>query len=261
MFSERTRAEHVPEIGAGYESATLDMKGGPKAYRQFHDRVETGWKSFEIAKDVAAFANATGGTILIGATEDAGAGVCSAHVPFSDEAAKDLSDAITLAVEQRCRPRPLVDLARIAFPAGVMLAVNVWAFPGQPIAVSVTGNSKQDGHGGVSYVFPIRLFAKTVYLPPEQLAMLMSPDVRRRAIILATVKPGESIHVHPEIRTLDDQHVRPWTAALMRLDEQHGVVVVMHDNAETGLPLDGMSAAWRDDKGVHIVIDRRLFPR
>jgi hypothetical protein len=111
MFTPRTLATDVPSVGSGHESATIDMKGGPDAYRQLHSGVAS-WKSYEMAKDVAAFANAMGGTVLVGAEEDRAAGVCSAHSPFSDARATELTEAISTAIEKRCRPRLPRDGAR-----------------------------------------------------------------------------------------------------------------------------------------------------
>jgi hypothetical protein len=57
----RFAGEWVP----AFERLFLEMKGDPKAYRNGSGA----WNTFEMAKDVASFANAIGGTILVGAVQ------------------------------------------------------------------------------------------------------------------------------------------------------------------------------------------------
>lgn len=264
MFDPITRIEQVPRVGQGYERLTLDMKGGPGAYRRFDQGSRIGWNEYEMSKDVAAFANASGGTILIGAEEDTARGICTAHSPFSDELATEFAGAFTTAIEKGCHPRPLLAIERIRFTSGLMLSINVWPFPGQPIGVAVTTQKKDSGYGGTSYVFPIRLVTKTDYLTPEQLPMYMSADVRRRAILLSTIKRTADsrtsrIFVHPEIVTAQDEHVGAFEVYFESLDELGNTLVVTLDSRGVSLPLDAVRAVWRDSGGYHMVIDRRLF--
>ena len=66
----------------------------------------------EMAKDVAAFANALGGAIIVGATE----GVTGPDYsrPLGIDHAAKIEDALDKAVRDLCRPSPTVDRSRRA---------------------------------------------------------------------------------------------------------------------------------------------------
>jgi predicted HTH transcriptional regulator len=87
--------------------------------------------SWEAAKDIAAFANALGGVILIGADEDKKRGMLGRYSPLTDPEAKTARDAWGEAVETRCSPKPMVNLVNVPCGQGCVVAVNVWPFPGQ----------------------------------------------------------------------------------------------------------------------------------
>ncbi|MBK9035465.1 MAG: ATP-binding protein [Myxococcales bacterium] len=68
---------------------------------------------YEKAKDVAAFANHLGGTILIGAQEDRSSQVLT-YNPLTSKEADDSEKAIAQAINNRCRPTPLINFERIS---------------------------------------------------------------------------------------------------------------------------------------------------
>jgi hypothetical protein len=168
--------------------------------------------------------------------------------------------ALKDALDTRCRPRPFVQIDRLAFGADVMLAVNVWAFPGQAVAVQVRAD-KSDGFGDKAYVFPVRLLSHTAYLSADQLPMLLSPDVRRAAILLSTLKPGDTICVHPKIVIQTDGATNMFQVKFVRVEEMKNCLVVSTDGGrESGVPLDDTSV-WYEGDGCHIRCDRRLIAR
>jgi len=182
MFDPITTPAQLPPIGA-HETETLDFKSTYKPS-----------ETFEMAKDVAALANAVGGTLLVGAAEDA-AEKLSGYVPVAPTEAADLQTRLEVAVTQRCSPAPFISATRIehpARPAHEVVAVNVWAFPAQAVGVKI-GGSMADGYGGDAWVFPIRVGTQTKYLEPEMLAMLMLPEIRRKAILLHNLGVDRSI--------------------------------------------------------------------
>ena len=61
LFQPLAETSRLPDVGEGYERATLDLKLKGEVKKGFH-----------LAKDVAAFANHLGGTLLIGAKEKDG---------------------------------------------------------------------------------------------------------------------------------------------------------------------------------------------
>src|SRR4051812_43949768 len=82
---------------------------------------------FHKAKDVAAFANHQGGTLLIGAQEVQG--LLQSYVGMTAAAAVAVRTAYSQAIEQRCQPPPTVDFEEFPDPADLtkkIVAVNVW---------------------------------------------------------------------------------------------------------------------------------------
>lgn len=90
----------LPHGGSSYEKASLDLKG------TYLDEKTSKLKTFEMAKDIAAFANGMGGTILVGGYEDTNTGLVGTYKAMSSEEAKTRTRDIDNAVADRCRPRP-----------------------------------------------------------------------------------------------------------------------------------------------------------
>jgi hypothetical protein len=147
----------LPPVGSGYERATLDLKGRGGVVSAFHK-----------AKDVAAFANHLGGTLLIGAKETAG--VVGEYEPLDESTANSIQKGFSQAVRERCSPRPLVNFARVPCGVGWVLAVNVWPYIGQVVGVRVKADKTADGFGDDAYAFPMRTGVDSSYLLPEQTA-------------------------------------------------------------------------------------------
>ena len=258
VFTPITSRHQVPDVGQGFESPVLDLKEHPDAYKPYRNGNRV-WNDFEIAKDVAAFANSIGGTILIGATQDATTGTCSAHTPFAPALATDFESVLRNALKNRCGPIPMVQLEVIPCGTDVMLAVNIWAFPGQVVAVEVTADNKRDWYGDQAYVFPIRMLSHTNYLSAEQTPMLLSPDVRRHAIMLSTLKQGDTIVVHPKTIVESDQNTRAFDVKFVGVDEMKNVLLVqMVPSTKVGVPLDAVSV-WYEGATCHVLCDRRLL--
>ncbi|NTX32818.1 ATP-binding protein [Myxococcus sp. CA033] len=143
-------------------------------------------KRFEMAKDMAAFANNIGGTLLIGAIEDPSSGTLQAYRPLSESDAAKTVKAYSETAIQRCYPTPFIDPKSIPLDIGHVVAINIWAFPSQPVGVKVRGDGA-DGFRGDSYVFPVRSGVDTNFIRPDQLPMFMLPEARRRAIMLESI--------------------------------------------------------------------------
>ena len=127
----------LPAVGST-ESDSLDFKTEvkPVVGKVSADR-------FELAKDVAAFANAAGGTLLIGAC---GGSVLTAFKPIDEATAAWLAREYEEAVRDRCAPPVSIRVENIPSGDGVVVAVHVPPFP-SPVAVCVAG-SAADGFGG-----------------------------------------------------------------------------------------------------------------
>lgn len=160
------------------ETYTVEFKGGADPKRLA-----------EHAKDIAAFANAFGGTLLVGAKELAD-GVEYRGLPAS--VAKEVAEAYRLALRDRVRPKPRVEVTELVNPetAQVVVAVNVHAFADQPVGCAVDliqddlGARKSLHAEHVAWRFPQRIGNHTRWIQPEELAMLINGPARRTALLL-----------------------------------------------------------------------------
>ncbi len=181
-FVPLTQTASLPTIGSAIERPILDLKVKPAP------------NAFEKAKDVAAFANHVGGTLLIGASEVDGR--LSAYVGLDD--AGDVRDAYSKAVADLCQPHPLVDFEDFAAPGSStkrVVAVNVWPSLNL-VGVKVLSHPNPGGYGGVSFVYPVRSGTDATYLEPGQLAMYMTPSVRRVAVMLSKIPLDTEVHIY-----------------------------------------------------------------
>lgn len=157
---------------------------------------------FEQAKDVAAMANAQGGTLLVGAVE-AGRRLVR-FKPVAEAHAKDLSRAYEEAVRDRCVPPPVVAVEVLPCDGGHLVAVHVTPSV-YPVAVRLrkgeaaarTGPSS-DAWSGDAWVYFLRVATQNKEVSPETLALAMSPDVRRITILLRSIPFGAPIMLHGE---------------------------------------------------------------
>lgn len=171
-------ASELPKVG-DTESTTLDFK---RDISTLKDSSKLDY--FELAKDVSAMANASGGTIVIGAAENGGR--LAKYFPLTSDRAREVRRAYEEAVRDRCQPQP-PGLRFRDFPEGhgLVLAVDITASVAV-IAAEVSGDAK-DGYGESAWVFFERSNSQTRALSPERLPMLMVPEIRRIVLGLRTV--------------------------------------------------------------------------
>jgi hypothetical protein len=174
------RLTDLPPKTHAVESAVLDLK-----------KETSPTNHFELAKDVAAFANHLGGCLLIGATEVDG------HVGEYDgippEVADKLQTSYSLAVAQRCSPKPVIDFKRFSAERDGYVVLAVFVDPyvgGHPIGVETKGGEKPN-----AYAFPVRTGKDAMYLLPEQLAMFSEPKLRRTFIMMSAIPLGGRLKV------------------------------------------------------------------
>lgn len=154
------------------ESPWLDFKGAPTT------------DYYEVAKDVAAMANASGGTLLVGAY---GGQTLQKYEPVADvgKVERDYDQAI----RDRVRPAPLFDIARIAEQVGFLLALNVEPFPGQVVGVHLKAPETAREN---LFHYPLRVGTQTKFITPEQVPMFMDAKVRRVSILLEAARGAEA---------------------------------------------------------------------
>jgi len=225
------------------EAAVIDFK-----------RWQDSKKRFESAKDVAAFANHLGGTLLIGADHNNGA---ITYVPMSASDAEAVQDCYSASVKARCSPRPVMDFTQFPVSGGVVVAVNVWPSVAQLIAVKAHADKKQndgdpkpnEGYGGEAWVFPVRVGNHSIYIVPEN-AMYMLPDVRRKALLPQAIPKDVPITISFRFLTGGESG---GSAAfqLLRVEEATNSVVFKQANtgAEVAYPLDQVELIYKAPNG------------
>jgi hypothetical protein len=223
-------AADLPPPGTSRERLDVDFK----------ERIDPS-NPFELGKDLAAFANASGGVVLVGAKETNNH--LDRYTPLSEIDATETREAFAKAARDRCHPPPVVDPVVLPQGAGHVVAVNVLPFPGQPVGVWVECDKKKDGFGGRAYVFPVRVGIHTVFFRPEQLPMLIATDVRRVVSLL------EGIPLRAQCVALvwpDATHPH-WSCMVDQLNvNENSITVVSDANQVLALPVDSIRSVWKD---------------
>lgn len=243
-------AAEVTALAAEPEGETVDYKGTAKAKE---------W--WELAKDVAAFANHLGGVVVLGAFERAD-GLPELRGLPSDEV-RELASAYEKVARDRCRPSPLVTCDRIPWDNGrEMLAVNVRA------ATALVGaqfyklrRDEKDPTGPLlasetnAWQFPVRVGKDNVPLPLEQAIMHMSTHARRIGVLLASIPKGARLRIHcvglnPNPKNLFE----PGDASLRSFSIEGNVAhVTMLDpeffEANHAVPIDDIETVWEEEDG------------
>jgi hypothetical protein len=216
-----------PPIGEAIERPVTDWKAKPAAF------------VFERAKDVAAFANHLGGTLLIGACEEHGR--VKAYVGMKPEEAGAVRDDYSKAVADRCMPRPTIDFEEYddpGDPAKRIVAINV-----QPslnlVGVEVSADKGKEGYGGAAYVFPVRIGIDACYLEPGQLAMFMTPKTRRIAVMMARIPPNAEVMLSPDNKSHMD-------CTFIDMSEgDNTFTVITNANVTVRYPLDMVESVYQ----------------
>lgn len=256
MFTPIRTAADLPAIGRSNERFYLDFKSEPSV------------DGYENAKDVAAFANGDGGTILIGAK---GSGEYLAeYKPLDTKAASAAQRAIDQAVRDRCAPVPLFDPVWIETDGGIILAVNVWPFPGQVVGVELKKGEAKCGAAQTEpqgvYFFPRRVGAQMTSIRPEQIPMFMDARIRRFANSLQAAV-GQMIVLQETKPILEQSNssIGTWMEAVcLREVDLAGnalnITVRRKGKAavEMGLPFDAIEAVWREGKTWRVALRGQL---
>jgi Putative DNA-binding domain/Protein of unknown function (DUF2934) len=207
-------------------------------------------KRAEMAKDVAAFANAEGGVLIIGAKEgptepDYSSALASAY-------AAKLEGEFDLAVRDFCRPSPAVHVRTIPVPGAfdkVILVVNVEPIVDQPVAARHEDDKDM-------WRFPIRVGRHTEYILPEQLPLYMNSKARRaKLLLLRAVEAGGEIELFTVpaggMKHSNIQGAVPFK--IEAVDAEGGGALVIRETEHEGqaatIPIDDVEAVWREHSG------------
>jgi hypothetical protein len=208
-----------------------------------------------MAKDIAAFANYVGGTILVGASEQPD-GTATFH-GIDRQRVTDLAAGYEMAARDKCRPRPLATPDPIELPGvdRVVLAVNVDPFSLGPVGAMFVGRNRT-GEPTTSdgWRFPMRVGKHNVPLQPDQIAMFMEPRIRRTVTLLEKVQLGADVWVFWNAYT--DQQLRTkmgeTTLAMAGVDVQGNVLALGAKGTKVAtihVPLDDVDAVWTEVHG------------
>jgi Putative DNA-binding domain len=214
---------------------------------------------WELAKDIAAFANYVGGTILVGAVEQpSGSAVLRGIDP---QEVADLAAGYEMAARDKCKPRPLATTDPIALPDvdRVVLAVNVEPFSLGPVGAMFVGRN-QMGQPTPSdgWRFPMRVGKHNIPLQPDQIAMFMEPKIRRTVTLLEEIPHGADVRLFWGAYT--DQLLRTkmaeTTLAMVSVDVQRNVVAFGAKGTKVAtihVPLDDVDTVWTEVHGAKSV--------
>ena len=240
-------------LAHAHEKLTLDLK-------QSYDLNASDIK-YEIAKDLAAFANVLGGTVLIGAIEGRDAagrrhGRASAFASVASPV--DIMRVAADAAASICRPAVQVapeeirltpDEARLVTSRDegevTLLALNVSAAIAAPIGVRCAGDAD-------AYKFPFRSLERTVWMKPEDLVLHMNSHERRMLLLLSRVGPNEILRIWdspefslgPRMRAFHVESVDPASLTVKVR------TVTAGDYPFVNIPLTFVTAMWRDADGM-----------
>lgn len=226
----------LPPIGEAIERPVTDWKAKPAA------------SAFERAKDVAAFANHLGGTLLIGACEEHGR--VKAYVGMRRKEAGAVRDDYSKAVSNRCTPRPAIDFEEYDDPGDPekrIVVINV-----QPslnlVGVKVSADNGKEGYGGAAYVFPVRTGIDTCYLEPGQLAMFMTPKIRRIAVMMARMPHNAEVMLSPD----NTSHMDCTFVGM--LEDENTFTVITNAHITVRYPLDMVESVYQTINGKWVIL-------
>jgi hypothetical protein len=234
-------AGDLPAVGSGHETLAVDLKG------DLYDAPE-----FEPAKDVAAFANAAGGTLIHRAYEDTSrrvlgkyAPMSEKYAPMSEKEAGKLVQAYDLAIKERCSPSPVWSHARIEYEGGIVVAINVLPSPGQVIGVRVSAD-EGNAYRGNSYLFPLRVGTQTRYLLPGELPMFMAAEFRMIVVALEAIPQSEWGKICLiQLHSAHGRHLPKTDAGIKAIEPERNA---LRFNNGQSFPISQIRAVWHNGR-------------
>ena len=229
----------VRTVWVGFETAVRDFKQSQAPARRF-----------EPAKDVAAFTNNLGGSIIIGAAHSGG--VIQSYSPMQVAVAEAAETCFSEAVQQRCRPEPVFDVERISYGGGFVVVVNVE--PSIPL-VGVMAKQGDPGFAGPdnspndAWLFPLRVGTGTGFISPERLPMYMVPEVRRKALLLRAILPDVNVRITYAQTNSSLYNEHQAQHRLYRVDEAANLVVFDSGGNKSHYPLDQLETVYERQDG------------
>ena len=243
---------------------------------------------FEIAKDICAFANHLGGTIVVGAIEGKGGqrGRIANFAPLVAPSPGDLVNEVDRVVRMLCLPVPIANALEIPLdetqveailgrigPATSIVAINVPAEFNTPVGCLTCATtckecevaSQRCSCNGKTipeaYRFPIRVIEGTRNLRPNELARTMNVVERRALLELQAIATEKVVYVWFNSQSGFQRQVSP--CEIVSIDPAIMVCVLrlVHvgppNTAE--VPLTFVRATWRTSNGWNVAIEGSAF--
>lgn len=242
------RTEDLPPAGA------LNARAREKQDLDFKTFVAKD-QMWEHAKDIAAFANALGGVLLVGADNTTDPTVLA----YPGVAGQTIADVMRIYENAgaMCSPAQNVDVVPIKEPGGAdLVAVNV--DPSVDQVVASPGGHKGGGILGHLWRFPIRRGSQTDDIKPEDLAMFINRQARRAYLMVAGIpsdKRSRVVFYFPRIVNVSNgtTDTRDVELCLHDMPRERNFIVVAREEKECRIPLSDILDVWEKDDNVWAV--------
>lgn len=255
LWQPWSQSNAIALSNTAHEKTILDLK----THYDLSDRAKT----FELAKDMAAFANALGGTLLVGASEKNDSlgrktGRIEAFIPKLDDQA--LIKSATTAARDLCQPSIIVEpevikltTAEQAQIVGKPLSqdVTLVALNVHPLVASPCGVTACDATGSRipdAFRFPLRFLEGTKWLKPEELAFHMNSHERRMYLLLARIPADQQIRVWDKGQ--GNAYGGKRVAKIVDVDAERMIIKLQFGDVVAHVPLAFVTAVWLDEKDV-----------
>jgi len=271
----------VAKLSGASEHAICDFKAR-------YDFQNDPTKSFEIAKDVCAFANHLGGTIIVGAQEGKSErlNLIGAFLSLTNPTPSELVKEVDRVIRNLCLPVPVADAVPIELGANqvkeilrreasatTIVAINVEPTLSGPIGcLACVEHSKACKAAGTvctctgtkvpdAWRFPIRAVEGTDLLRPDQIARRMNVNERRALLDLQPIEGEQQILVWFNSGTSFQREAIP--CRISKLDPEIMICVLqgihIPDAPKAEVPLVFVRAIWRSSEGWNVAIDGSGF--
>jgi hypothetical protein len=227
MWQRITDGAALPEIGAA-ESETLEFK------REGYAASDRG--KIELACDVAQFANAFGGVILIGA--EASASRLATYRGIPQEELDKLESRITSIVAERIEPAVAIDVRRIVAGSTMVLAANV-----SPSIATVAVRVSEG-----RYTFPVRRGTQRYFLRFSEVEEMIVLDRRAQLMLESIPVPNRStitLDMPPLTSPREAIPMEGWS--LGEIAARHFVLSFPSRMIDVRIPHTLLQSAWPSD--------------
>lgn len=148
----------------------------------------------KMAEDIAAFANAFGGTLLVGVVQKDDKSLC--FDGMTEKQYGEAKDRYRDAVKDHVSPTPMVhygdpilvgDGDRVVLPVFVEPYIAGLVGARYPVYPRIGTAATRDPEGSNAWLFPVRKGSENVPLKPEQFPQYMDPKIRRAVVLLGHI--------------------------------------------------------------------------